>query len=113
MTQRVRRAFAEGGSISDRKTAKLGEAEVGCDLGHGWRVAARRCEYPACLEQAQRAQVTIRRGAVDRAECPQQRTRADTDRMADFGDADRFFHAPACHAQGLVDNSLILPRLPC
>jgi hypothetical protein len=48
---------------------------------------------------------------MDGTECPQQRTRADTGGTADFRDADRLFGTPACHLQGPVDNSLILPWL--
>src|SRR5262245_38199575 len=58
-TQRARRALAESGSIGGGEAAKLDEAEAGCDLGHGWRVAGRRRQYPARLEQAQPAQVAI------------------------------------------------------
>src|SRR5262249_26278725 len=101
------------GSIGGGEAAKLDEAESGCDLCHGWRVAGRRRQYPACLEQAQRAQVAIGRGAMHGAEGPQERARADAGGMTDFCDADRLFRMPACPAQGPVDNSLILPWWPC
>src|SRR5262245_20490510 len=111
--QRVRRALAESGSIDGGEAAKLDEAEAGCDLRHRWRAAGRRRQYPARLEQAQPAQVAIGRGAMHGAEGPQQRARADAGGMTDFCNTDRLFRMPACRPQGPVDNSLILPWLPC
>src|SRR5262245_65900269 len=95
-TQRVRRALAESGSIGGGEAAKLDEAEAGCVLGHGWRVASGRGQDPARVEQAQPAQVAIGRGAMHGAEVPKARGRADAGDMTDFCNADRLFRMPAC-----------------